>query len=226
MLRREFLAKSAALCTGVIAAHPLVTPPVRALAVSAAPSFHLTLLTDRSERAIREAEHFLQNAGLRIRRIRFDEYTLPGSHTGDLVFTQNGALIDFRRTSGPIARRLQQLAAVLALPRRLENPVCLQFAPVKATRGEAVHIFRENVLAQQQPLSGPPCVRKVETRYGFVELAIEAGKAAVVNASCTHKTCIKLGPISRAGQHLVCIPSRVRITISGAGAEKADTISF
>jgi hypothetical protein len=48
----------------------------------------------------------------------------------------------------------------------------------------------------------------------------------IVSASCKHKTCMKLGAISRPGQSLVCIPNRLRVVIEGGNDFGVDGITF
>lgn len=59
---------------------------------------------------------------------------------------------------------------------------------------------------QQVELTGP---------LGTTVLRIAAGSVAVLSSPCPQKVCIAMGPISRSGDLLACVPNRLVIRIAG-----------
>ena len=61
---------------------------------------------------------------------------------------------------------------------------------------------------------------------GTVEVVISDGTVDVISASCPDKICVKHAPISRTGESIVCLPSRVVISVEGSTAsEELDAVS-
>lgn len=47
-------------------------------------------------------------------------------------------------------------------------------------------------------------------------VSAEDGTVAVSQSDCPGQDCVHTGPISRAGQSIVCLPARVAVTLTGA----------
>ena len=56
-------------------------------------------------------------------------------------------------------------------------------------------------------------------------LRIENGAAAVTEANCGDRTCVVMGPISREGETIVCLPHRLLIRVEGGEASGVDAVS-
>ncbi len=59
------------------------------------------------------------------------------------------------------------------------------------------------------------CDLNVTGPLGVTSIRIDRGYAYVLSSPCPHKTCIKMGKISRSGDILVCVPNRILIRILG-----------
>ena len=57
---------------------------------------------------------------------------------------------------------------------------------------------------------------------GYNILRIAGGAAAVIEADCGDRTCVRMGEISREGETIVCLPHRLVIRIEGGGSAGFD----
>ena len=60
---------------------------------------------------------------------------------------------------------------------------------------------------------------KITSKTGSVTVKVSDGKVRLIKSTCTDKWCIQMGPISRPGESMVCLPSKIMVTIE---AEKPD----
>lgn len=58
---------------------------------------------------------------------------------------------------------------------------------------------------------------------GEAHLVVAGGRARLENAPCPLKLCEAMGPVSRAGQVIVCLPNRIAVTVQGLG--EVDAVS-
>lgn len=56
----------------------------------------------------------------------------------------------------------------------------------------------------------------------FNVLRIAHGEAAVTESNCPDHTCAGMGPVSRTGETIVCLPHRLVIRVEGGGAAEFD----
>ena len=61
----------------------------------------------------------------------------------------------------------------------------------------------------------------VEGPMGVTQIIIENGHARIGDSPCPHKYCIRMGPISRRGEVVVCVPNRVVLSIVGGNESDA-----
>jgi hypothetical protein len=83
------------------------------------------------------------------------------------------------------------------------------------TAGDMAEILVDGQLRARISLDHPG-VTSVEGRLGPVELVVEAGTIRVADAPCPHKVCVRMGRKSRAGETIVCVPSRLLVRITGS----------
>ena len=62
----------------------------------------------------------------------------------------------------------------------------------------------------------------IETEYGCNRLVIHEGTAAVTEADCPDKVCVREGRIRWSGQSIVCLPHRLVVSIEGNGEQEID----
>lgn len=64
------------------------------------------------------------------------------------------------------------------------------------------------------------------TNNGYtVRVAATADGVRVESADCPTQDCVRTGTISRAGQSIVCLPSRIVVTLEGAADMGFDVIA-
>ncbi len=49
--------------------------------------------------------------------------------------------------------------------------------------------------------------------------AVKNGQAYIVRSDCPDRLCEQMGPVSRAGQAVVCLPNRVVLTVESPAAD-------
>lgn len=81
-------------------------------------------------------------------------------------------------------------------------------------------VTADGVEVARYPLSEDRTVRLGEEGYNVLQIA--RGTAAVIEANCGDRTCIRMGEISREGERIVCLPHRLIIYIEGGGAPAFD----
>jgi hypothetical protein len=75
-------------------------------------------------------------------------------------------------------------------------------------------------------MDGTRDVYRIEGARGRIELAVGNRGARILSSTCAHQTCVNMGTITRPGQHLVCIPNRITVALSGASVTDLDGITF
>ncbi|MEZ4699120.1 MAG: NusG domain II-containing protein [Rhodothermales bacterium] len=220
--RRTFL-RLGALAVPAALAHGAYGRTLAHPAASQA-GFSLSILTDRPDEAIRRAEAALKTS-FRGGAIAFREQRIQGAHVGDIVLARPG-LVDYRAGDDALAEALRETAQALRLPMPVNDPVLLRFQ--HATGGAATEaiVQIEDRVAMRLDLTRDLPATRIEGPYGSVTVAVDQGAARIVDASCRHKTCTRLGGIDRAGESLVCIPARISVQIDGPRANGIDSLTF
>ena len=229
MNRRTFLQRSSFIIPGLSVAGMLGTTPRKLFATNTFPeSLSLSVVTDRPEKALALIQELLDQVKLPNKNIRYTEYVLHGNHMGDIAYTRSGQLIDFRKDNKPVCAELRRIAARLDLPRSCENPLLANFSCDEGVQKPAgIRVFKDNELIIEKSFPAQPETIHFDGVHGKVVL--EVGKDNSVRfaeTSCTHKTCMTMGPISQAGQNLVCIPNQIIATIAGTNMSGVDSITF
>ncbi len=224
MNRRKFLYRSTLAGAGMITAGTfsknLFAKP------TAVNQFSMDVLTDEPEIALHLLEEIIQGIGSSS-KIVFRQRRMAGVFTSDMVYIKNGALVDFRNQNDRVSNRLSEAAETLFLRIPLENPFLLQFHNRAANSApQKLSVLRENTLIQQIDLKSASDEMKIEGLRGHVELRVKNGAAQILNATCKHKTCMKLGRISHTGESLVCIPNGLKIAIEGENQFGVDSVAY
>lgn len=76
----------------------------------------------------------------------------------------------------------------------------------------------------RSPLGSPDRV-SLDAALGPVVIEIDKDGVAVVEAPCPNKVCIRQGRISRTGEVVVCVPSRLIVRLTSAEEPAYDAIS-
>jgi len=67
---------------------------------------------------------------------------------------------------------------------------------------------------------------EIEGPLGETVVVIEAGSVRVSSSPCREKTCVKSGPVNKAGRWIACLPNRVIIAITGRSEQELDGLTF
>jgi hypothetical protein len=228
MKRREFL-KYGSLMLPAAAAMGVINPFSKKVfaAVKPADSFSLSVITDKPSRTIHIIEQAIKNSDFGNRTLQFSEYSLKGRHVGDIAYIKSQKLIDYHKETDEFSRLLDESASSLALPRTLDDPILLQFSSEQNSfKPGSVNIFSGHVLTKQLPLDKDVDHFRVNGLKGHVDIRIKNKYISITSATCRHKTCMNMEPISKPGQYLICIPNQINIAIAGRSALGVDSITF
>ena len=61
---------------------------------------------------------------------------------------------------------------------------------------------------------------------GVTVIAIQGGRAMILDSPCPDKLCVHMPAVSKPGQWIACLPNRVFVRIRGTSGEKIDDISY
>ncbi len=63
---------------------------------------------------------------------------------------------------------------------------------------------------------------EVKSKSGSVTVKVSDGKVRLVESTCHDRWCIRMGPISRPGESMVCLPSKILVTIEARSPDDKD----
>jgi hypothetical protein len=228
MKRREFL-KYGSLFLPATALMGVINPFTNKIfaAVKPGSSFSLSIITDQPSRTIHAIEQDINNSKYKRNTLQFTEYKLPGRHVGDIAYVRSQELIDYRKGTDKFSQALHESANSLSLPRILDDPVLLRFSSEQnLLKPGSVNIYRGDVLINQLPLDKDVENFRINGLKGDVDIKIKNKYVRIISASCKHKTCMNMEPISKPGENLICIPNQINITIAGKSSLGVDSITF
>lgn len=228
MKRREFLKYSSLILPGT-AAIGMIGPFTKKVfaAEKNSLSFSLSVITDQPSRTIHTLEQAIKNSEYVKNTLLFTEYQLKGRHVGDIAYVKAQTLIDYRKGKNEFSLLLDDSANSLSLPRVLDDPMLLRFSSQQdLLEPGSLNIFRGDTLINQLSLENDIELYRIEGLKGQVDIRIKNKSVNIIFASCKHKTCMGMQPISKQGENLVCIPNQINISIAGKSAFGVDSITF
>jgi hypothetical protein len=228
MKRRDFL-KYSSLIVPATAVMGVINPFNNKVfaSVKKTDPFSLSIITDQPSRTIHTIEQAIKNSVYGKNPLEFTEYKLKGRHIGDIAFVKSQSLIDYRKGMDEFSLLLDESASSLSLPRPLDDPILLRFSSQqKMFESSNVNIFRGDTLVKQLSLDNDLKHYRIEGLKGHVDISIKNKLVKITSATCKHKTCINMEPISKAGENLVCVPNQINISIAGNNSFGVDSITF
>lgn len=144
-------------------------------------------------------------------KIMFREYSIAGTHTGDIVYVKNNRLLNYKSGTNEISSELRVIAKELELPKKLENPACISFYTQNDNAADRFLVFHKDILIQKIEPSISRKTYTVRGSKGNIVIETSNNKARVIESSCTHKTCMSMKSIGRSSEYIVCIPNEVQI---------------
>jgi hypothetical protein len=222
MHRRQFIQR-----VGVFAAATPFMGATRLLANEpGAPGAILRVLSDRPELMYKRVGDALASLRMGGQTVTVAKQDLAGVFVGDVVLASSGQLVDPIIQDSREADVVRTLAGALDLPNRVENPVLTTFrvGPVTQAADHAV-VEVDGALHGHLDLAKDTAPILVDGIGGHVRLQVTRGVVSIVEASCRHKTCMRMGSASEAGDELLCIPARVRVLIPGLAFGGLDAVS-
>ena len=228
MKRRDFL-KYSSLIVPATAVMGVINPFNNKVfaSVKKTDPFSLSIITDQPSRTIHTIEQAIKNSVYGKNSLEFTEYQLKGRHIGDIAFVKSQSLIDYRKCTDEFSLLLDDSANSLSLPRALDDPMLLRFSSQqKMFEPGSVNIFGGETLVKQLSLDNDLEHYRIEGLKGHVDIRIKNRLVNITSATCKHKTCMNMEPISKPGENLVCIPNQINITIAGKSSFGVDSITF
>jgi hypothetical protein len=228
MKRRDFL-KYSSLILPATAAMGVIGPFTNRVfaAVKKSGSFSLSVITDQSSRTIHSIEQAIKNSEYGKSTLLFTEYLLKGRHIGDIAYVKSQTLVNYRKGTDAFSLLLDDSAKSLSLPRTLDDPVLLRFSSQQnLLEPGSLNIFKGDTLINQLSLDSDVEYYRIEGLKGHVNIRIKNKSVNIVSATCKHKTCMNMEPISKAGENLICIPNQIDLSISGKNLLGVDSITF
>ncbi|MFQ5772471.1 MAG: NusG domain II-containing protein [bacterium] len=191
-------------------------------------NFSLNLITNSPDKAIAMVGDLIKQSNLKDKNVKFIEYPISGTHVGDIVLIRNNNLVDFRNANDNLTKNVLKLSKELGLPKNLENPVFLKFYTEndKLLTPKRVNIFYKNILIKQFDVDENMDSFDIQGAKGNVTISVKNKTVKINFSSCKHKTCVKMGSITKPGQNLVCIPNQIRIAIEGENEFNIDTLAY
>ena len=228
MNRRTFFKNCSFMVAGAAAAKAMTVLPKSLIAAPHTNEyFSLNVLTNQPDKAVTKIEALIKQTAFPQKNISFTQYGLAGNHVSDLVFIRNNKLVDFRHANDKLSEELHEVARSLELPNKVKDPVLVKFYSRAATaQPQNIQVFHRNTLIEQLAIDADREAHTVKGSKGNVKLTIHNKVAQLVDASCRHKTCMKMGTINQAGQSIVCIPNELRIAVAGKRNLGVDDISY
>ncbi len=65
----------------------------------------------------------------------------------------------------------------------------------------------------------------VKTSQGSLELQIKDGQAMITKVDCPRQICRSMGPISKAGQSMICLPNKIIVKIRSENDPDLDAVT-
>ena len=228
MKRREFL-KYSSIIVPATAVMGMINPFNNKVfaKVKNNDSFSLSVITDQPSKTIHTIEQAIKNSVYGKNSLEFTEYQLKGRHIGDIAYVKSQSLIDYRKGTDEFSQLLDDSANSLSLPRALDDPMLLRFSSQQnLIEPGSVNIFRGETLVKQLSLDNDLEHYRIEGLKGHVDIRIKNKSVSITSATCKHKTCMNMEPISKPGENLVCIPNQINISIAGKSSFGVDSITF
>ena len=172
-------------------------------------------------------EQAIKNSEFSNNHLQFSEYLLKGRHVGDIAYVKSQTLIDYHKELDEFSASLCESANSLSLPNAFDDPVLLKFSSERNRKEpSSVHIFRGETLVDNLSLNDDKELHRIEGLKGHADIQIKNKVVRITSATCKHKTCMNMEPISRSGENLICIPNQINIIIAGKSLLGVDSITF
>ena len=175
-------------------------------------SFTFEIITDDPQKALKISQEFFRKNSFDSSIIKYSEFQLEGEMPGDIVFVNNKELINYKRNTDKLCKDIRNIAGDLSLPKRVINPTRMRFQlSGNNSPAENFLVFHKNKLISSYKSGNSISNVNLKGTKGNLLLNIDNGKARIISAECTHKTCVNTGSISLSGESIVCIPNEVMI---------------
>jgi hypothetical protein len=211
MDRRNFLKTSTFILASASIAPALLNSKKLFATQKEKVNFSFNIVTNNEDRAITLGEQLIKEVYPDAGKIMFREYSIAGTHTGDIVYVKNNRLINYKSDVNNVSSELREIAKELELPRKIENPACIRFYTEHDDEAKRFLVFHKDILIQKIEPSISRKTYAVQGSKGKLVIETSNNKAKVIDSSCTHKTCMSMKSIGRSSEYIVCIPNEVQI---------------
>lgn len=100
--------------------------------------------------------------------------------------------------------------------------ILLSWTLFAAPMGERATVWIDGRRAAWFPLDGAPRLDSVRGALGTIVIQHGEGTVRILRSPCPGRLCIRQGAARRAGEKLVCVPSRVVVTVEGGSSGRID----
>lgn len=91
--------------------------------------------------------------------------------------------------------------------------VAAAFLPLGDSPASTVQVYQDGALVRELPLHSDA---RFELSGEFTNIiAVEDGRAAIIESDCPGADCVRSGWIGEAGRSIVCLPNRVELRLTG-----------
>ncbi len=98
------------------------------------------------------------------------------------------------------------------------------FTKLKSKSGDLIYIYTGEKHVEIHKLTVDKEIG-VSGKLGTTWIHIDSGVVSIQKSPCPYHFCEKSGPISRAGQMLVCVPNQVIVKVVGKASDSLDALT-
>jgi hypothetical protein len=174
--------------------------------------FTIEMITDNADKAIPMVEKLINDNFLSAGLIKYSEFTIDGAQNGDIIYFENGKLINYKSAEDGVSKRLREISNKLNLPKAVDNPLKIRFSSTAPSASAEKYLVIRNGTIIDEITPGITSRRiEIKGANGNLSLLARDNTLRVAKSSCRHKTCIESGSISKSGEYIVCIPNEIVI---------------
>ncbi|MFI5144913.1 MAG: NusG domain II-containing protein [Ignavibacteria bacterium] len=181
-------------------------------ATNTSKKFSIELITDKADKAIPMVEKLINDNFISAGLIKYSEFTIDGAQNGDIIYFDDGKLINYKAAEDGVSKKLREISNKLDLPKAVDNPLKIRFSSTAPSASAEKYLVIHNgtIIEELTPGITSKSI-EIKGTNGNLSLLTSDNTLRVTKSSCRHKTCIESGSISKSGEYIVCIPNEIVI---------------
>jgi len=175
-------------------------------------NFSIELITDDTDKAITMMEKLINDKFTSAGVIKYSEFSIDSVQNGDIIYFDNGKLINYKSSEDDVSKRLREISNKLNLPKVVDNPRKIRFSSTAPSASAEKYLVIHNgkIIEEITPGISSKSI-EIKGTNGNLSLLSKDNTLRVTKSSCRHKTCIESKSISKSGEYIVCIPNEIVI---------------